>query len=502
MLIVGLLSNTSAQIFQVVWEKNYGGSLEDCCMHSTLSTDSCIYSVGYTTSNDGAFHGNHGNNDVCVVKLNLNGDTLWTKLLGGTLDDKGFCIESTEDNGCIIAAATYSTYGQISINYGEYDYWIVKLDANGNIQWEKTYGGSANDYAKSIKRTSDNGYIINGWTCSEDGFVHGIHSLLTPDMWIIKININGDTLWTKCLGGTRDDNGYNIAELSDGNYIATGDTDSDDGDVIGNYASGYLNSWLVELDTIGNIIWSKCSGDSLDRVPYSLLATHNDCYRCFVLLENKCLPDYSDALGICKYNANGDTIWTKNIKWNYMSSSYPQGNAPFCLIQTLDTNLIFQKIVSFYYDSTPNIYIEKFNLTTGDSIWAVYLGEPKCSPMSILEVSENTFIVSGSKLNNSNDFYFLKFKVLPMGIETEHLKKFDFTVYPNPSISGQFSIELPKSYEQLYITILDNNGKILLIDEIKQNQLIYHFTGKLPAGTYTLSLSNLNYLSSKKLIIQ
>ena len=128
--------------------------------------------------------------DGWVVKLDKNGDTLWQKKLGGSGEDVGNAVTAAPNGTYVMAGSTISSDGDVSSHNGGDDVWIVKLDGNGNILWQKTFGGSQVEAASSIVSTSDGGFIVAGYTYSNDGDVSGNHgSGLNPvDAWIIKLD--------------------------------------------------------------------------------------------------------------------------------------------------------------------------------------------------------------------------------------------------------------------------------------------------------------------------
>ena len=168
----------------------------------------------------------------------------WQKCLGGTNDDRAYSIQQTSDGGFIVASITGSNDGDVSGNHGYDDAWVVKLNSSGNIEWQKCLGGTSYDVANSIQQTSDGGFIVSGYTGSNDGDVSGNHGVY--DYWVVKLNSSGDIEWQKCLGGTDYDYAYSIHQTSDGGFIVAGNTASNDGDVSGNH--GASDAWVVKLN--------------------------------------------------------------------------------------------------------------------------------------------------------------------------------------------------------------------------------------------------------------
>jgi hypothetical protein len=175
-------------------------------------------------------------------------------------------IEQTADNGFIIAGSSKSNDGDVSGHHGlstEYDYWIIKTDNIGNIQWQNSYGGTQNDYVSNVQQTMDRGYILSGSSLSNNGDVTGHHGTLNPDCWILKIDSSGIPEWEKSLGGSDIDYGHFVIQSDDGGFVVANHTFSLDGDVSGHHGTN-LNpdSWIVKLNNIGTILWQKSLGGS------------------------------------------------------------------------------------------------------------------------------------------------------------------------------------------------------------------------------------------------
>jgi hypothetical protein len=168
----------------------------------------------------------------------------WQKSLGGSDYDDASSIQQTTDGGFIVAGQTKSNNGDVSGKHGNYDYWIVKLDADGNLVWQKCLGGSDFDEAQSIQQTTDGGFIVAGHSKSNNGDVSGNQG--HEDYWIVKLDKDGNLVWQKSLGGSDYDFAYSIQQTTDGGFIVAGQSASNDGDVSGNHGSG--DDWIVKLD--------------------------------------------------------------------------------------------------------------------------------------------------------------------------------------------------------------------------------------------------------------
>ena len=262
---------TFAQAPAIEWQKSIGGSTVEEAKSIEQTTDGGYIVAGYTTSNNGDVTGNHGNSDYWVVKLSATGTIQWQKTLGGTADDYAQSIQQATDGGYIIAGYTNSNNGNVTGNHGNYDYWVVKLSAVGTIEWQKTLGGTQNEYAYSIQQTRDGGYIVAGYAASIDGDVTGVQGGF--DYWVVKLNSTGTIEWQKTAGGSSADIAFSIRETSDGGYIIVGVTLSNDGDVSGYHGGFGYDSWIVKLSGTGNIQWAKTLGGTNDDIIWSIKQT-------------------------------------------------------------------------------------------------------------------------------------------------------------------------------------------------------------------------------------
>ena len=258
----------------IQWKKSLGGTNVDFASSIQTTSDGGYIVAGSTSSIDGDVTGNHGSIDCWVVKLDLSGNIQWQKTLGGSGIDYGNAIQTTSDGGYIVAGYSNSTDGDVTGNHGGKDYWVVKLDATGNIQWQKSLGGSGDDEAKSIQPTADGGYVVVGWCHSNDGNVTGNHGLL--DYWVVKLNAIGIIQWQKCLGGSDYDEVNSIQTTIDGGYILAGLSISNDGDVTGSHGNG--DYWVVKLDATGNIQWQKSMGGTNGESASSIQTTSDGGY--------------------------------------------------------------------------------------------------------------------------------------------------------------------------------------------------------------------------------
>jgi hypothetical protein len=232
--------------------------------------------VGYSTSNNtGTLSGltNFGVNDGLVMKLDKAGNIQWQKLLGGTGSfDQFFSACLTSDGGYLLigtcGSSNSGTLTGISTNGGQ-DGWIVKLDAGGNIVWQKLFGGSGNDSFQAVQQTADNGFLLAGYSYSSNsGTLTGYNNYGASDGWLLRIDLNGNSVWQKLLGGSVTDVFYSVLLTTDAGFITAGSSNSASGSgtLTGLTNNGVQDGWILKGDAAGNTQWQKLYGGSASDV--------------------------------------------------------------------------------------------------------------------------------------------------------------------------------------------------------------------------------------------
>ena len=291
-----------------------GGSGQEFAYSIDLSNDGGYIIAGSSQSNDGDVSGNHGGGDYWVVKIDSLGSLIWQKSLGGSGNEVANSIQQTTDGGYIVAGESGSNDGDVSGNHGvSSDFWILKLDLNGNIIWEKSFGGFSTDKAYSIQQTQDGGFIAAGQAFSNDGDVTVNNG--TFDYWITKINSDGNLIWQKSLGGSLGDYAQSINQSIDGGYIIVGYSTSDDIDVTDSY--GNEDYWIVKLKEINirgsvfNDYSMDCNKDNLEPFIEGINLTINP-GNYIDITDNDGLWSL-DSLPVGTYTV---TIDTTNLNWS------------------------------------------------------------------------------------------------------------------------------------------------------------------------------------------
>lgn len=319
LLLVAIFIATTSLFSQpeIEWQKSLGGSLSDAANYVTQTSDGGYIVAGVSRSTDGDVASGFGWMDYWIVKLAADGTIEWENTYGGTEHDIASEIKETSDGGYIVAGRADSEDGQITNHIGSTDFWILKLDDEGAIEWENTYGGWASDYAYSVCETTDGGYIVGGASNSvAGGVVTGNHGKY--DFWVVKLSEEGDLEWQKSLGGSKDDFLYSIEQTDDGGYIMAGKSQSNNGDVTGNHGGGNFvhDYWVVKLSSDAEIEWQKSLGGTDHEVAYSV-RQGNDGNYIVAGLARSTDGDVSVNIGgwdywIVKLSSVGEIIWEKS----------------------------------------------------------------------------------------------------------------------------------------------------------------------------------------------
>jgi hypothetical protein len=296
------------------FNKTYGGTQSEGARSIVKTTDGGYVFTGSSESNDGDVSGNHGVTDAWVVKLDKAGNKLWQKMLGGSSVDHGVALARTLDGGFILAAITTSSDGDVTGYHGGAgeDAWIVKLDNNGTIQWQKTLGGTVSDVPSAIIATPDGNYVMAGYTESNDGDVNN-GNRTSYDAWVVKLDGEGDLVWQQTLGGSDPDYAYAIVPTLDGGYVMAGNLQSKDANVPGYHSRG--DAWMVKLASDGTVAWQKAVGGWNYDVAFSVVAPLDGSY---VLAGSSTSPNgdvkgnhgNSDAW-VVKLDGTGKLLWAK-----------------------------------------------------------------------------------------------------------------------------------------------------------------------------------------------
>jgi hypothetical protein len=480
----------------IEWQRTFGGTLDDTGASIAQTTDGGYILCGTTYSNNGNVSGNHGQGDIWVVKIDATGNLQWQRCLGGSQPDIGRNVLPLADGGYLVLGSTRSNDGDASGNHGMVDIWLVRLSAAGVPVSQRCYGGSLNDVPFGIRPTPDGGYIIAGESRSSDGDLTS--NAGSTDYWVLKIGADQEIQWQRSYGGSSDDTAYAIELTTDGGYILNGKSASNDGDVVGAPlpGSGFDNYWVVKLDELGNIHWQRPCGGSGTDWGFSVAQLTDGTY--VALGESGSSDgDIPGPLGATDYwlvrlAGNGDIIGANN----YGGSSTDRGRL------ILNTNSTGQLLIGSTLSTDGDIPTNQGSFdawlvrvdTQGELIWSLALGGSQSDGLgSIAHLNDNDYCALGSSSSTDgdlpgnqgmSDFWVVKLAADPVGFDELGVGPTN-SVYPNPCNGQLFVSQKGSSANPLRWSIVDHRGAVMASGALAN--LLYPVpTAELSGGHYIL----------------
>jgi len=448
---------------QIIWEKTYGGSNEDYPANMLPTPEGGYVLFGETYSTDGDVIGNHGDGDWWLVKTDSLGNILWSRCYGGSHKETASQLIYAHEAGYVMTGKTGSVDGDINHNNGMYDVWIVKVDWEGEIIWERTFGGSSSEWGNSIVPTADGGYIVGAGAGSHDGDVQckdlpGLHGTA----WVLKLDNEGQLEWQNCYGGSFAEAAADILQSPDGGYIFLGTTSSGDGDAdcfhgIPGDAST-RDMWVVKLDETGEIEWHRCLGGTGFDVPRFIrpmsdggyLVGGNTTSRGGTVICNESLPG-THTVVLYKLSAGGEIEWTK------------------CLGSQVDNGLHSIHIFSDYH----------FLLGATTRTWGM---DVDCD------------------LKGETDIWIVEIQDTTVGMQEEGFRHWQ--LFPNPA-TNQTWLQLPENtvLAQAQIELYSSSGRLL--HKAKPSSHFHKIdVANLPNGLYLVRLWDGEKWYVEKLVVR
>jgi len=372
------------------WQKCLGGfNLEtDAFIHQTA--DGGYIVAGSTASTDCNVKTRSYSLDYWLVKLNANGDIQWQQTYGGNKNEKAWAISIAKDGGYIIAGYSESVDGDVTGNHGGRDCWVIKTDASGKPQWQRSLGGTGEDEALGTDATADGGCIITGYTESANGDVTANHG--KRDVWVVKLGNTGSTEWQKNFGGGSNDLAWSVKSIPGGDFIIAGTTYSNDGDITGNHWSTgpFGDFWVIRLNAAGNLLWQKCYGGQYTDIAYSVSVAPDGGFVVCGSSESAdgdvgCNSGYLD-IWVVKIGANGSLQWQKSMGGTAQEEA-------FSVQALIDGSFIVAgetcsaNIEGYHTAGTPG--------SCGD-VWVIKLANPQAGiPAPVVSILPSTGLVCG-----------------------------------------------------------------------------------------------------------
>jgi len=476
LLLIALTNICIAQP-DTLWTKTYGGINYDWGYTVQQTSDSGYIILGYSNSFSSDL-------DFWLLKTDSNGDTTWTHRYGGIDDDQGWSVQQTLDGGYILSGHTES------FGAGEEDLYLIKTDTNGDTAWTKTYGNLDDDKFFVVRQTLDQGYIILGQT--------RIIGTGNDDLWLLKTDVNGDTVWTKTYGDSLDNGVGGIDVTADSGFILTLTFES--------YPTYDENILLIKTDQFGDTIWTKIYGgiDDESVTSNSVKQTTDGGYIIFASTQSRGAG--SEDIWLIKTDANGDSSWSKTF--GGQDDDVSMGG-----LQTLDGGYLIFGRTSSYGAGDVDIWLIKTD-SNGNLLWTKTMGGIDYDiGMSVQQTFDGGYIITGATrpiTSNFTDLWLIRLATDPSMNITQNgefsISAFNLKQnYPNPfNPITTIEFSLPKAeYVTLKIYNLLGQAVITLVSE-HLSRGIHNYTwdaSNFSSGVYHYKIESNNFTKTKKLLL-
>lgn len=333
---------------EVAWMYSFGGSGEDTPRSVIETTDGGFAIFGFSNSTDGDLLPKTTNvNDYWLIKTDADGVLLWSKTYGGSKDDRGQAVIQTSDGGFAITGYAMSDDGDGSNNEGFHDNWVLKLDGQGTIEWEQSFGFSGHDHSYDIVETKDGGLFFTGFlditSAKADGYTDKAYSLTrhgVGEFWGTKLNAQGVLEWRKYFGGTNNDRAHAVVTAHDQGFVMAGFSESDDFDI--SNPRGSYDFWVVKIGEEGDLEWEHSYGGSGIDIAQDIAKTEDGGY----IITGSTISsdgDISESNGesdvwVIKIDAQGTLLWEQT----YGGAGF---DAAESIRPTQDGGILFQEIL-------------------------------------------------------------------------------------------------------------------------------------------------------------
>jgi hypothetical protein len=482
----------------IIWDRIVGTTHYDHIYTGTITNDGGIIAIGWAGINDGDKSVWYGYYDMWMIKLNSEGEIEWDFTLGGSDFDFSHAIIQTSDGGYLVGGtAIVEPGGNLECDmHDQADAVLVKLDSARNIEWQRCYGGSDYDGAIRLLELGD-GYIFSGYAGSNDGDITGWHG--GNDIWVVKIDFYGNIIWQKCLGGSKGEGVKSIFSLSDGGFMIFGNTSSHDGDVIGNHslpASGDYDIWAVKLSCNGELLWQQCFGGTRNEVLDFGVIQKDDGHYVIAGRTDNATDDVQ-----CELHGFNEDYWAFEIKdcSQYMPQTPNQPAGPDTLCYTTDSTSVYSiNTATGAWGYEWKIEPENAGTLLQDTLSAYviwnqqYEGEVAISVRSYNDCGNSDW--SAEKTTWVYNC---------VGIEEFQNKNIIITIYPNPAddyVVFKIPPSIPQNGGKNIILINDVFGQLIATLSIENQKLVWD-TREVKAGVYFFRYKMNGVWGSGKIVI-
>jgi hypothetical protein len=469
LLTLSLIATAVAQpVVDTLWTRTYGGPDNDYATWVQQTTDGGYIMCGYTKS-FGA-----GHYDFWLLKTDADGDTLWSRAYGGSDRDEANYVEQTSDGGYIVAG--YS----LSFGSGDFDIYVVKTDDNGDAEWSRVYGTSADDHGFCVRETEDEGYVVCGCTGHID---------ISADVWLFKLDLDGEMVWSRTYSWPGAESANYVEQTTDGGYILAG------WNAIPTSSRQAL--LLVKTDDEGDTLWTRHYGSEYLNTSRQLQQTPDGGY---IVSGTYGVTTGTYDYYLLNIDANGDTLWTRRYgrtSWNVLRS----------FDQTSDGGYI----LGGYTDAGNNgdFYFVKTD-ANGDTLWTRTYGTAHYEQcFGVQQIEDDNYIAVGhTGTSPERDIWLMKLgnvtgvdpgELIPPMVTTLHQN------YPNPfNATTDISFSLAEGSD-VSLKVYDLTGRVVTTLVRGQMGRGEHVIGwdasEVSSGVYFYKLTAGDYSEAKRMML-
>jgi len=523
-IILSILFGQFLSAQDIQWQKKSGGQHADYLFDAIPTLDYGFLMVGGSLSdNTGDVKSNSGDFDYFISKINEKGELEWTRMLGGDKTDILKSITNTYDGGYIIAGISDSgKSAEKSVqNIGQKDIWLLKIDINGGLEWQKSLGGFGNEDIADVLKTKDGGYLLAASSASEDCtsktqpntnpnlILKATSNRGNSDYWLVKLNMNGNLEWQKTFGGKYKDELKQVLELEDGSIIIGGSSNSPESHDKKIKNKGLNDWWVLKLNKNGELLWQKSFGDEGDDHLSVMIRAKDGNVLLGGNYRDKGKNGTSDFV-LIKTDVNGNMIW---------KNTYDNGANDFLtdVLQNEDGSLI----LSGYTEAKKTGFAKKMKLPSlghrkgtedfmlikinakGEEKWRKSVGTNKKEVLKkCIETRDGGYVLMGSSMpskvsgKNNADFLIVKLKDKDKPLH----EKLPLEAVPNP-VQRYTQVIIGRDYKQGILSVVDMSGKTLWQTKIDGKRIVPVNLQNYPAGVYIINI-NVDDLSNSVKVLK
>ena len=519
--------NLIAQTPTISFQKSFGGTLyeDGIDVISLPNGDFVVCGSSFSDISGDKSTNSYGGADYWIVKINPTGSIVWQTTIGGTKDDIPAGIVQTLDGGFLISGSSRSpsSGNKSANNYGAEDVWVVKLSASGQLEWDKSFGGTSYDFGKSIISLANGNYLLANTSGSGRNGNKTVLSKGQSDYWCVIIDNNGSIINQFSFGGSLIDNLTGAELLYSNHVLLTGNSNSGiSGDKV-DASLGNHDFWLIVSDLNGNIISSTTIGGSEYDLPLNSVTGVDKVTRVFGVSDsnpsgNKSAVNYGyNDYWVVTIDSNLNKINDNSFGGDRNEGAFPgkmgvyfSATDEYVIAGSSNSGVSGNKLTPSFNQLSDDFWVMGLDINGGKTFEFVAGGTEGDQPRSIIETENNTICIvgtstsgsSGNKTDTTRGFSDIWLLELDFNLSVETIvDNNQLKAYPNPT-NAILNFSLPMIVNNSEVSLRDVTGKVMYSKQLEMvNEHQIDITS-LPKGLYVLSVISKEFQYTRKVIIE